>query len=229
MAARLPAGGTFGVASRVMGLFDWFRSPPPIVDRPALVDYLDTRAAFIVQKGIFEFSRAAAGMMFSSLIKEQAFIDAMDQSRWKSYPLGLAIIAELVHGVLRPEAAGAMPLAEVLKVAAFEAIDRYPVPKPIGAEAWAEARDTLGQRVVHIALHPRKAVKDIPIPFADQFFANLPIHERLRGRDTTIVTSNLRTTLITLHEDFERRAVVAALVRALGVEAQAPSKAATGG
>ncbi len=203
-----------------MGFFDWFRSPPPIADRPALIEHLDSRAAFIVQKGIFEFSRAAAGMMFISLLKERAFADAVDQARWKSYPLGLLMVTEMVHGVLRPAATGAMPLAEALQQAAFTVIDRYPVPKPLGAEAWAAARANLGRRVIHIALHPPKAVKDIPIPMADQFFLNLPIHESLRGRDDTIVTNNLRTNLLGLYDDFERRADAVALVRALGVAAE---------
>ena len=202
-----------------MGFFDWFRRPPPIDNRAALVEFLDSRASFLTQKGIFDFSRAAAGPSFSSLIKEPAFAAAVDEARWKSYPLSLSCVVEMVDGTLRPLATGAMPLAEALQAVAFEIIDRYPVPKPIEPAAWTEARAALGLRIIHIALHPPKRVKDIPLQIAPQFYDNLPIHERLRGSANEIVTSNLRTNLILMHEQFEGCANVSALVNALGVAA----------
>lgn len=202
-----------------MGFLDWFRRSPPIDDRSGLVEYLDSRAAFLTQKGIFDFSRAAAGPSFSMLIKEATFAAAVDEARWKSYPLTLSCVVEMVDGVLRPLAKGAMPLAEALQAAAFEIIDRYPVPKPIEPAAWAEARNSLGLRIIHVALHPPKHVKDIPLQIAPQFYDNLPIHQRLRGSANEIVTNNLRTSLIRMREEFEGCANVAALVTALGVAA----------
>ena len=202
-----------------MGFLDWFRRPPPIDDHPALVEFLDSHAAFLTQKGIFDFSRAVSGPSFSSLVREEGFMAAVDEARWKSYPLTLSCVVEMVDGVLRPLAEGAMPLAEALQAAAFEIIDRYPVPKPIEPTAWAEARAALGLRIIHVALHPPKRVKDIPLQIAPQFYDNLPIHQRLRGSANEIVTSNLRTNLIRMHEEFTGRANVAALVKALGVAA----------
>ena len=202
-----------------MGFLDWFRRPQPIADRPALVEYLDSRAAFLTQKSIFDFSRAVAGPSFSSLIKEAVFAAAVDEARWKSYPLTLSCVVEMVDGVLRPLAKGAMPLAEALQAAAFEIIDRYPEPKAIESAAWADARAALGLRIIHIALHPPKRVKDIPLQIAPQFYDNLPIHERLRGSANEIVTNNLRTSLIRMREEFEGCADVTALVNALGVAA----------
>ena len=202
-----------------MGFLDWFRGSAPINDRPALLEYLDSRASFLTQKGIFDFTRAAAGPSFSSLIKETAFAEAVDEARWKSYPLTLSCVVEMVHGVLRPLAKGAMPLAEALQTAAFEIIDRYPAPKAIEPAAWKESRDALGLRIIHIALHPPKHVKDIPLQIAPQFYDNLPIHERVRGSANEIVTNNLRTSLIRMHEEFERTANGSALVEALGVAA----------
>ena len=204
-----------------MGFLDWFRGSPPINDRAALVEYLDSRASFLTQKGIFDFSRAAAGPSFSQLIKEPEFAEAVDEARWKSYPLTLSCVVEMVDGVLRPLAKGAMPLAEALQAAAFEIIDRYPAPKVIEATAWTEARTALGLRIIHIALHPPKHVKDIPLQIAPQFYDNLPIHERLRGSANEIVTNNLRTSLIRMHEEFTERANCAALVAALDVASPA--------
>jgi hypothetical protein len=204
-----------------MGFLDWFRRAPPIDDRSSLLEFLDTRAAFLVQKGIFDFARATTGPHFYGLIREKAFAAAVDQARWKSYPLTLSIVVEMVDGALRPSAIGAMPLAEALRAAALDVIDRYPAPKAIGAEAWLAAREELALRVIQIALHPPKPVKDIPFPIADKFFANLPIHERMRGHDQTWVTNNLRANLIRMWEDFDKRANMYALADALGVAREA--------
>lgn len=200
-----------------MGMFDWFRRPLPIADRSALIEYLDTRAAYLIQTGIFEFAHACTGLAYKKLMQDTAFVEAIDKSRWATYPLGLSIIAEMVHGVLRAEAHGAMPLAEALREAAFAAFDRYPVPSMLGAEAWAAARTDLGQRVIGIALHPPKAVKDIPFAVAPQFFQQLPINEKIRGDDREIVTNHLRLNLIRMCDDFVQRADTAALAAELGV------------
>ena len=84
-----------------MGLFDLFRRPPPIVETGQLADFIDQNAAFLVQKGIYEYSRARAGHYAKVLLREPAFLEAVEHSRWHAYPLGLAIVAEMVEGVLR--------------------------------------------------------------------------------------------------------------------------------
>ena len=55
-----------------------------------------------LQKGIYEYSRARAGHYAKVLFGEPEFIEAVDRARWRAYPLGLAMVAELVEGVLRP-------------------------------------------------------------------------------------------------------------------------------
>ena len=44
-----------------MGLLDFFRRKPPIRDAAAVGDFVDENAAFLMQKGIYEYSRARAG------------------------------------------------------------------------------------------------------------------------------------------------------------------------
>src|SRR6266705_3227916 len=85
-----------------MGLFDLFRRTPPIATADALVDFIDQNAAFLVQKGIYEYSRARAGHYSKVLFAEAAFQQSVERSRWQAYPLGLAMVAELVAGVLHP-------------------------------------------------------------------------------------------------------------------------------
>jgi hypothetical protein len=213
----------------VMGVLDWFKRPPPIADRAALVDFLDTRAAYWVQKSIFDFAHACTGLAFSRLMQEPEFVAAVDQSRWRSYPLGLSVVAETVHGVLRPAAPEPMLLAEALREAAFEAFDRYPVPTMLDGETWTNERIDLGRRVIGIALHPRKAVKDIPSAVAEQLHKNLPIDARVRGDDREIVFNHLRMNLLRIHDDFSRRADVEGLVYALGAVEKADAASAPSG
>src|SRR4029078_209002 len=85
-----------------MGLFDIFRRAPPIRDVPALAEFLDGNAAFVAQKGIYEYSGARAGHSSKVLLREPEFQAAAESSRWRAYPLGLAMVSELVEGVLRP-------------------------------------------------------------------------------------------------------------------------------
>jgi hypothetical protein len=212
-----------------MGLLDWFKRSPPIAHRAELVEFLDTRAAFLVQKSIYDFAHACTGMSFARLMQEQPFVAALDEARWRSYPFGLSVIAETVHGVLRPAASGAMPLAEALREAAFDVFDRYPVPAPLDGETWVGERTDMGRRVMGIALHPPKAVKDIPFAVSEQLYKNLPIHAKIRGDDREIVINHLRTNLILIYEDFSRRADVEELVLELGVAEKADAASAAAG
>ena len=87
-----------------MGLLDFLRRKPPIRDAAAVGTFIDENAAFLVQKGIYEYSRARAGHYAKVLFKEPGFHAAVEVSRWTAYPLGLAMVAEMVEGVLRANA-----------------------------------------------------------------------------------------------------------------------------
>ena len=63
--------------------------------------------------------------------------------------------------------------------------DRYPVPAPLGEEAWREARAELARRLQLIGLHPPKRAKDVAEPFAQSYFDLMPIHEKLRAARIT--------------------------------------------
>lgn len=195
-----------------MGLLDWFKRPPPITTRAALVDFIDTRAAFLSQKSIWDYARGRSGPYFSMMVKEKAFLEGVERARWKNYPYGLSILAEMVHGVLLPFSGAAVPLARALREMALDAFDRYPAPAALGAELWSEARKELAARIDQIALHTPKLVKDIPVAFAQVFFDNMPIHERLRENDFELIRNQLRVNLINMQRDFLKAAELDALV-----------------
>src|SRR5262245_55551693 len=113
-----------------MGLFSIFRTRPPIRACHELAQFIDEQSAFLVQKGIHEYSRARAGHYAKVLFSEPEFRDALDQLRWTAYPLGLAMVGELVEGVLRPlsgEAERGQRL-ETLQALVLSVFDRYPTP-----------------------------------------------------------------------------------------------------
>jgi hypothetical protein len=200
-----------------VGLFALFRRPPPPVrDLGELADFIDAQAAFVTQKGIYEYARARAGHYAKVLFREQMFLEAVEKSRWSAYPLGLLMVTELVEGVLRPPVdVDRWQAIGVLGDLALSVFDRYPVPVPLGAAAWSEARAGLADGLKRIGLHAVKRAKDIPEPFAQAYFDLLPIHEQLRGRDFPTTRNYLRVTLINIHDEFSRRADVPALISAL--------------
>ena len=55
----------------------WWR-PAPVSDAAGLADFVDAHAAFVAQKGIYEYSRARAGHYAKVLFSEPDFQRAVD-------------------------------------------------------------------------------------------------------------------------------------------------------
>ena len=198
-----------------MGLFDMFRRRPPIRDLPALADFIDQNAAFLVQKGIYEYSRARAGHYSKVLFSEAGFREAVEQSRWRAYPLGLAMVGEMVEGVLRPHAGDRRrAVLDALSALVLSVFDRYP-PPPLDEATWRDARSELARRLDLVGLHAAKPAKDIPEPFAEAYFSLMPIDRKLRASEFPTIRNYLRVTLCNLHEEFSRRADASALAATL--------------
>jgi hypothetical protein len=199
-----------------MGIFDFFRRAPTIREAGALADFIDNNAAFLVQKGMYEYSRARAGHYAKVLMNEPEFLAAMEKSRWQAFPLGLAMVGEMVEGKLRPsmeeeKRAGLEALAALV----LDVFDRYPAPAALDRAMWTVARTDLARRLDQVGLHPPKLVKDIPIPLAKTYFELMPIHEKLRAPDFPTITNYLRVSLINIHDTLEARLDAAAVARSL--------------
>jgi hypothetical protein len=200
-----------------MKLFEkLFRPRPPIRDREALADFIDAQSAFIVQKGIYEYSRARAGHYAKVLFAEQGFAKSVEHSRWQAYPLGLSMVGEMVEGVLRPHAGAdrRAVLDQTISVV-LSVFDRYPVPPSIGEVGWQEARRELAHRLDLVGGHAPKRVMDIPEPLAESYFAMMPIHEKLRGRDFHTTRNYLRVCLCNIHDELIDRIDAPAVTSAL--------------
>jgi len=189
-----------------MALFNIFRRRRPIRDAGELADFIDGNAAFLVQKAIYEYSRARSGHYSKVLFKEPEFHEAVEISRWRSYPLGLAMVAEVTDVVMRGHS-GADRRGEfdALVAIVLSVFDRYPVPAALGVGVWRGLRADLELRLKRIALHPPKRAMDIPEPYAKLYFDLMPIHEKLRGRDFITTHNYLMVTLCNIHEELTKR------------------------
>jgi hypothetical protein len=200
-----------------MGLFDIFRSRPPIRDSHELAQFIDENAAFLVQKGIYEYSRARAGHYAKVLFKESLFAEAVERSRWTAYPLGLAMVGELVEGVLRPLAADAdrAQQLETLRGLVLSVFDRYPTPAALGAASWSQKRIELERRLQLIGLHPPKRSFVIPEQFARAYFDLMPIHKQLRASEFPTLHGYLKVTLCNIHDELTKRLDAEAMAQSL--------------
>jgi hypothetical protein len=202
-----------------MGLLDLFRRAPPIRDPHELAQFIDERAAFVVQKGIYEYSRARAAHYAKVLFADPVFLQAAEVSRWRAYPLGLAMVAEVVEGVLRPHAGRDVEgQAVALRSLVLGAFDRYPTPTVLDGREWRDARTELQRRLRIIGTYPVKRVIDIPETIAESYFALMPIHEQLRGRDFPTMHSYLKIVLCNVHDDLTKRMDAPALVQSLRLD-----------
>src|SRR6266511_3180838 len=77
---------------KLFGKLKLFRPRPPIRDREELADFINEQSAFIVQKGIYEYSRARAGHYAKVLFAEEGFAQSVEHARWQAFPLGLSVV-----------------------------------------------------------------------------------------------------------------------------------------
>lgn len=183
-----------------------FRRQPSIQDTDGLAEFIDAHAAFVVQKGIYEYARARAGHYSKVLFGEEGFQRAVEVSRWRAYPLGLAMVGEVTTVVLQ-ETTQLDRQAVVRGVSdlTLSVFDRWEVPAALDEPAWRELRKELAERLDRIGLHPPKRAMDIPEPIAEAYFALMPIHESLRGQDFPTLRNYLRVTLCNVHHELTKR------------------------
>jgi hypothetical protein len=193
-----------------------FRRPPPVDDASALADFIDQQAAFVIQKGIYEYARARAGHYAKVLFKEQQFADAVDRSRWGAYPIGLAMVGELVEGVLRPFCGDDRSRhLGALRGLVLSVFDRYPVPAALGQHQWSDARTELARRMQLVGLRAPKRSFEIADPFVQAYFDLMPINEKLRRSEFPTIHGYLKVTLCNVHEELTKRMDAPAVVASL--------------
>ena len=199
-----------------MGFLDIFKKPPAVDTVGALEDFLDSRSAFMVQKCIWEYSRARAGIQWQKLFKEEGFKEAIEISRWRGFPLMLGNVAEMVEGALRKEVPGRKAeLLDAMIATCRAVIHRYPVPRTEADDYWTVQVDWLEKRLARIQLAAPKPVGEVPLETIDLFYEQVPVHETVRQHDYVLIRNHIRMNLVRAYEDFVAVADPPALVERL--------------
>lgn len=206
-----------------MPLLGFFRRQPPIAHAATLAAFIDEQAAYVIQKGIYDYAQARAGPYTKLLAKDPAFLDAVERSRWEAYPLGLAMLGELADGVLRPGLTNERAMLDRLIALVLGIFDRYPPPPQLGDTRWAELRDELARKLAQVGMHPPKRAIDIPEIYAQRYFDLMPFHKNWLTRDQPTARAYLRITLANIHSELVRRIDPAAVVESLQVGETAPA------
>jgi hypothetical protein len=194
-----------------MGLFDFWRRKPPIRDLADLATYIDERAAFLVQKGIYDYARARSGHYAKVMLADGGFQAALDASRWRAYPLGLAMVAEMVEGVFDAKGDDRRAVLDPLIRLTLGVFDRYPLPSGQTEEQWDAARAELALHLERLSTHPPKPVLDIPEPFFERYFAMMPFDKQFLTADAPTAKGFMQITLVNMKEDLIERIDVAAM------------------
>jgi hypothetical protein len=203
-----------------MGLLNFLlRRKPPIQTPQALADFIDEQAAFLVQKGIYDYSRARSGHFSKVMLADEGFQSALNRSRWRAFPLGLAMVGETVDSALAPHTGGERrrELDPLIKLV-LSIYDRYPRPAELTDEEWAAGRADLALHLERLSTHPPKRIIDIPVPFADRYFAMMPFDKQFLTADAPTARSFMQLHLVKVQEDLINRMDAGAMVRQLNGE-----------
>lgn len=190
-----------------MGFLDFFRrSKPPIRTTPELADFIDEQAAFLVQKGIYDYTRARSGHFAKVMLRDKGFQTALDRSRWRAFPLGLAMVGETVEGMLAAQSTQERrSVLDGLIKLVLSVFDRYPKPEALSDEEWKQGRADLALHLERLSTHPPKRVIDIPEPFAERYFAMMPFDKPFLTPDAPTARGFMQLQLVSVHEQLKRR------------------------
>ncbi len=204
----------YGVQMRLLDFL--LRRKPPIDDLKALADFIDERAAFLVQKGIYDYARARSGHFAKVMLADQGFQNALDRSRWRAYPLGLAMVGEAVETLFAPYAEGdRRALLDPLIGIVLSVFDRYPQPASLTQEEWQAGRAELALHLERIGTHPPKRALDIPERFFERYFAMMPFDKPFLTNDAPTARGFLQLTLVSIQNQLIERMDGAALAAQL--------------
>jgi|SRR5581483_1213763 len=189
-----------------MAFLGFFRRTPPIREVEDLAVFIDEQSAYLVQRYIYDYTHARSGPFSQSLLAQPEFRQAVEESRWRAFPLGLAMIGEMVEGVLHPHAGEERrAVLDPLSTLVLSVLDRYAVPAALERADWDDARAELARKLDQIGMHPPKLVNDIPEPYAERYFNMMPFDKALLTDDVPTTRSYLRLNLINIRDELVRR------------------------
>jgi hypothetical protein len=177
---------------------------PKLSSRQDLRGFLESRAAYLAQKSISEYTQARANMMFSTLLGERIFQDAYEKARWFSFPAALAMVAEALAARLRNLDIGDTDSINVmLQALAEDIVSAYPVPTGESQDFWQMALMDLERDLLRAGLAAPHAIHLIPKARAREIFENLPVHPSVRKHDFDMFRNTLSFHLTEIGAEIE--------------------------
>lgn len=177
-----------------------------------LAGFLAAQAAFLSQKTTVEFCRARAGMLWSKLFLERAFVEAMERCRSEAFAAVLGDVAEACQVLLRRAGHEEVCGPGCLGVAVRAALIRQE-PPPGG---WDEELLGLDARLARGLMASPRPAHEIARTGAPRVFEALPIRGAVRRPDMELIENGLRFLLCRVYADMEAELDTDALAQALG-------------
>lgn len=200
-----------------MGFFDFLlRRKPKISEASSLAQFIDEQAAFLVQKGIYDYSRARSGHFSKVMLADVGFQSALNRARWRAFPLGLAMVGETVEAVLaeHPGHDRRATLDSLTKLV-LSIYDRYPRPGELSEEEWQSGRSELRLHLERLSTHPPKRIIDIPVPFAERYFAMMPFDKQFLTPDAPTARGFMQLHLVKVQQELQDRLEIGAVLQEL--------------
>jgi hypothetical protein len=177
---------------------------PKLASRQELRGFLESRAAYLAQKSISEYTQARANMMFTTLLAEKAFQDAYERARWLSFPATLSMVAEALAARLRNLDIGDTDSINVmLQSLAEEIVSAYPVPEGESADFWQMKLLDLERDLLRAGLAAPHSIHLIPKARSREIFENLPVHPSVRKHDFDMFRNTLSFHLTEIGAEIE--------------------------
>lgn len=177
---------------------------PKLSTRHELQGFLESRAAYLAQKSISEYTQARANMMFSTLLGEKAFQEAYEKARWFSFPATLSMVAEALAARLRNlDISDADSINVMLQSMAKEIVSAYPVPAGASPDFWQLTLLDLERDLLRAGLAAPHAIHLIPKARSREVFNNLPVHASVRKHDFDMFQNTLSFHLTEIGAEIE--------------------------
>ena len=107
------------------------------------------------------------------------------------------MVGETVEGVLAPQSDGdRRAVLDPLIKLVLSVYDRYPKPDELSDEEWKAGRADLALHLERLQTHPPKRVIDIPVPFAERYFAMMPFDKPFLTPDAPTARSFMQLQLV---------------------------------
>jgi hypothetical protein len=190
-----------------MGLLDTLISAfaqRKITDSASAQDFLESRAAYVAQKSISEYSQARANMLFSTLLGEKDFKAAYEEARWRAYPATLSMVSEVMAAAFRSRlGADAGQANRTAQRLAYRVIDKMNGNGPLTSDDWQAAKLALARDLSQAGLGAPHEAHAIARTRAKEVFAALPFHAAIKQHDLAMFSNTLSFHLAEIATELE--------------------------